>query len=182
LALTRARAVAGSPALCSEVEAAIRASLIARADDAKLIADARDMREKLASQFPGKSRWDLKYAPGGLVDIEFAAQTLQLRAAHAHPGVLTPNIIDALRNLRDAGVLTERDADVFIGAAEFQQALMQVLRIAVDGTLDPENVTPGLKALLTRACGVESFAELEARLIVLQKDVRTSFDALLGTR
>jgi glutamate-ammonia-ligase adenylyltransferase len=181
LALTRARAVAGSPALCGEVEAVIRAALIARSDDVKLVSDARDMREKLAIQFPGKSRWDMKYAPGGLIDIEFVAQTLQLRAAHAHPGVLTPNTIAALRNLRDAGMLTASDGDIFIAAAEFQQALTQVLRIAVDGTLDPENVTPGLKALLTRACGAGSFVEMEARLVTLQKDARAAFESLLGT-
>ena len=49
------------------------------------LADASDMREKVAAQYPGSNRWDLKYARGGMVDIEFLAQTLQLVHAHHHP-------------------------------------------------------------------------------------------------
>ena len=151
LALTRARAVAGSPDLCREVETVIRATLVAPADPAKLIADARDMRQKLAAQFPGKNRWDLKFAAGGLIDIEFVAQTLQLREAHARPEILSTGTIDALTRLRDGDALGSDEAALLIEASAFQQALTQVLRLAVDGTLDPQSVTPGLKALLLRA-------------------------------
>jgi glutamate-ammonia-ligase adenylyltransferase len=166
LALTRARAVAGDAALCAEVEGVIRAALIAKASDAKLVSDAREMREKLAAQFPGKNRWDLKYAPGGLVDIEFIAQTLQLRC-----GIFDINTIAALEKL---GGL-----DDVIAAARFQQALTQVLRIAVDGTLEPEHATPGLKALLARTGGVKDFTELEARLASHQAQARRAFDEVM---
>ncbi|HEX4861306.1 MAG TPA: bifunctional [glutamine synthetase] adenylyltransferase/[glutamine synthetase]-adenylyl-L-tyrosine phosphorylase [Rhizomicrobium sp.] len=162
LALTRARAVAGDAGLCREVEDAIRAALVAKASDAKLIADAREMREKLAAQFPGKNRWDLKFAAGGLVDIEFVAQTLELRR-----GVFDTNTIAALHKL---GGL-----DGVIAAASFQHALMQVLRIAVDGTLEPENATPGLKALLARTGGAEDFAELGVSLEKHQRNVQKIF-------
>ncbi|HWA91732.1 MAG TPA: bifunctional [glutamine synthetase] adenylyltransferase/[glutamine synthetase]-adenylyl-L-tyrosine phosphorylase, partial [Rhizomicrobium sp.] len=167
LALTRARAIAGSPALCREVEAVIHATLTAKSDDAKLFADAREMREKLAAQFPGKNRWDVKFAPGGLVDIEFVAQTLQLKT-----GILDTNTIAALRKLDVPEVLIE--------AASFQHALIQVLRIAVDGTLDPAQATPGLKALLARAGGASDFAEVEARLADLQSRARGEFERLLN--
>ena len=179
LALTRARAIAGSPELCREAGAVIRRTLMADAEDAKLIADARDMREKLAAQFPGKSRWDLKFAAGGLVDLEFVAQTLQLRTAHEKPEVLDTNTIRALEKLWQAGVLAEADANVLIEAAEFQHALMQVLRIAVDGTLDPSSVTPGLKLLLTGAAGAEDFGALEQRLADLQDRAHDAFERLL---
>jgi glutamate-ammonia-ligase adenylyltransferase len=166
LALTRARAVAGDAGLCGEVEAVIRATLIAKASDAKLVSDAREMREKLAAQFPGKNRWDLKFAPGGLVDIEFIAQTLQLRR-----GVFDINTIAALQKL---GGLDE-----VIAAARFQQALTHVLRIAVDGTLEPEHATPGLKALLARTGGAKDFAELEARLATRQAQTRAAFELVM---
>src|SRR5208283_5440760 len=85
MALTRARVIAGPPALAAKLDAVIAATLCRRSDWKKLFADAREMREKVAAQFPGKNPWDLKYAPGGLMDIEFAAQTLQLRHAHENP-------------------------------------------------------------------------------------------------
>jgi len=179
LALTRARAIAGSSELGGEVCAAIRAALAAKSDDAKILSDAREMREKVAAQFPGKSRWDLKYTRGGTVDIEFVAQALQLRVAHRAEDVLDVNTIGALRKLGAVGVLSERDADALIAAAEYQGALTQVLRIAVDGTLDPASATPGLKALLMRAGGVSEFAELEQRLARLQDRARESFERLL---
>jgi [glutamine synthetase] adenylyltransferase / [glutamine synthetase]-adenylyl-L-tyrosine phosphorylase len=166
LALTRARAVAGDAGLCREVEDAIRAALIAKGSDAKLTADAREMREKLAAQFPGRNHWDLKFAPGGLVDIEFVAQTLELRR-----GVFDTNTIAALEKLGGLGTVIE--------AASFQHALMQVLRIAVDGTLEPEHATPGLKALLARTGGAVDFAELEARLAAHQAQARAAFDEVM---
>ena len=118
-----------------------------------MIADARDMREKLAAQFPGTNRWDLKYAPGGLVDIEFIAQTLQLcaaprgagRARHQHHRGAGEACRAAI-----SGRGRRADAD---RRGALQQALTQVLRIALDGTLDPQSATPGLKALLVRAGG-----------------------------
>ena len=64
--------------------------------------------------------------------------------------------------------------------AEFEGALTQVLRIAVDGTLDPETATPGLKSLLIRAAGAESFAALEARLAEAQAAVRAIYERVMA--
>ena len=81
LALTRARVVAGPAALCGEVEDAIRAALTTNGDrrEARRTTRATCARSWRRS-FPAAIRWDLKFAPGGLVDIEFIAQTLQLLA------------------------------------------------------------------------------------------------------
>jgi glutamate-ammonia-ligase adenylyltransferase len=52
---------------------------------------------------PPSGPWDLKLSPGGLVDIEFAAQHLQLTHA-AGGGPLRPNTAEALAELRDRGM------------------------------------------------------------------------------
>src|SRR6185503_11399671 len=88
LALTRARLVAGPQALRAKIEAEIARRLTMARPKDRILADARDMREKIAAQYPGHNHWDLKYAPGGLIDIEFLAQTLQLIHAAAHPDIL----------------------------------------------------------------------------------------------
>ncbi|MEI9995662.1 MAG: bifunctional [glutamine synthetase] adenylyltransferase/[glutamine synthetase]-adenylyl-L-tyrosine phosphorylase [Rhizomicrobium sp.] len=177
MALTRARVIAGPAALAREVEAVIRATLTAKSDPAKLVADARDMRDKLAQQFPGRNPWDLKFAAGGLVDIEFVAQTLQLVAADA--AVLDTGTIAALRKLQAVGMLVPDHAQVLVEAATLENALTQVLRIAVDGTLEPEHATPGLKALLARAGDATAFDALERRLGALQRRVREIRSAIL---
>jgi glutamate-ammonia-ligase adenylyltransferase len=180
LALTRARIIVAPDGLREKIEATIRQTLASRIDDAKLFADARDMRVRLAGEFPGKNRWDLKFTAGGLVDLEFIAQTLQLHAAPQKPEVLDTNTIAALQKLAKAGTLAEADAAALIGAAETQNAWTQVLRIAVDGTLDPEAATPGLKSLLVRADAATTFSELEKRLAAEQATVRAIFDRVMA--
>ena len=71
------------------------------------------------------------------------------------------------------------DAGVLIEAARLQQALTQVLRIALDETPNVEDATPGLKALLTRAAEVGSFAQTQLKLACLQTQTRDIFNRLL---
>jgi glutamate-ammonia-ligase adenylyltransferase len=179
LALTRARVVAGSEGLARKVEAVIRDTLCRAGDPAKLKQDAAEMRRKVATQYPGKNAWDLKYAAGGLMDVEFAAQVLQLVHAAADPSVLSQGSEDALRRLRAAGALADGDADTLIAAADLQLALTQVLRIALDGPLDAGSATSGLKALLARVAGVPGFDALQDRLSDLQSRAHAIFETIV---
>ena len=52
---------------------------------------------------------DLKLGPGGLSDIEWTAQMLQLRFGPRRPRLRTPGTLDALRRLRDDALLTQAD-------------------------------------------------------------------------
>ncbi|HEY1837227.1 MAG TPA: DUF294 nucleotidyltransferase-like domain-containing protein, partial [Rhizomicrobium sp.] len=177
MALTRARVVAGSAGLAREVEKVIAATLAVPRSPQQIAADAAEMRDKLAAQYPGKSRWDVKFAPGGLVDIEFVAQTLQL--ANAERGIVEPNTVAALQKLAGAQALCAADAQTLISTARIENALMQVLRIAVEGTLNPQEASPGLKALLARAAGARDFATLEESLADAQSRVRAIFTRLV---
>jgi glutamate-ammonia-ligase adenylyltransferase len=179
MALTRARVIAAPETLKSKVEDAIATTLRASTDPKAVMADARDMREKLAAQFSTRNRWDLKFAAGGLVDIEFIAQTLQLLTATRTPAVLHRNTIAALKALASAGALSAEDAKALVSAAALQQALTQVLRIALDGTLDPATATPGLRNLLASATGEKDFAALETRLAAAQRDVRAVYERVM---
>ena len=162
--------------------AEIRRRLTQPREPAAIIADARDMRARMAETFAGLNPWDLKHAPGGLVDIEFIAQTLQLVHGPARPDILDTNTIAALEKLRGAAFLAVPDADVLIASARLQHALTQVLRIALDETPTIEEATPGLKGLLTRAAEAGSFAEVQMRLARLQTQTRDIFSRLLAAR
>ncbi len=181
MALTRARLVAGPDDLCRRIEAAIHRRLTAGLDAEKIRADALQMRAKVAAQYPGDNRWDLKYAPGGLMDIEFAAQTLQLIHGPGHAQVLDTNTIAALRKLEAAGALSPADAAALIAAAELEQALTQILRIALEETLKSAEATAGLKDLLVRAGGAADFPGLEEQLLGLQTSAHAVFAKLLAS-
>jgi glutamate-ammonia-ligase adenylyltransferase len=180
MALTRGRVVAGPAKLGAMLTAAIQKRLTTPKDGAKVIADARDMRARMAETFPDANPWDLKYAKGGLVDIEFLAQALQLVHAEHQPDILNTNTIAALHNLNAAGVLADADTRLLVAAASLQHALTQVLRVALDETPKMDEATPGLKALLAQAGGAADFAALEARLFALQGDVRAIFEKVMG--
>ncbi len=108
MALTRARVIAGPAVLRAQVDAAMRASLVWPRDRAKIAADVLAMRERIAKEKGTDDIWDLKQVRGGLVDVEFIAQYLQLVHAGTHPEVLDQNTIEAYRKLRDAGLLVAR--------------------------------------------------------------------------
>jgi glutamate-ammonia-ligase adenylyltransferase len=177
MALTRARVICGGEDLAGKIEAVIASALAEPRAASQIAADASDMRDKLTAQFPGKSRWDLKFVPGGLVDIEFIAQTLQL--INAARGIVEANTIAALQKLAEARVLSASDAQTLISTARSENALNQALRIAVEGTLKPEDASPGLKVLLTRAVGSRDFETLENSLVDAQSRVRGIFNRLV---
>jgi len=180
MALTRARVVSGPDDLRRAAEDLIRQELMRAVEPPRILADACAMREKLQQQFPGRDTWDLKYAAGGLVDIEFVAQALQLCHAPSKPEVLDQNTVAALEKLRSAGALSATEAAELIDAALLEHALTQALCIAVDGPFQADAASPGVKALLERVGGEASFGRLELRLRTAQSRAHLVFRSVFG--
>jgi glutamate-ammonia-ligase adenylyltransferase len=180
MALTRARVIAGSPGFASKLEAVIRA-VLTRARNAKMIArDVTEMRRAIAGEKGESARWDLKYVAGGLIDIEFVAQYLQLIHAAAIPDILdtsTARVLDCAWQLR---LISPEDSEILRGAVRLYQNLDQILRLCLPGPFDSKTAAPGLIGLLTRAADVPDFATLEAFLAETQAKVRGSFTRILG--
>jgi glutamate-ammonia-ligase adenylyltransferase len=179
LALTRARVIAGPAPLRRRIDDIVRAALTGEQDSGVLAREAREMRDKLAAQFPADGIWDLKFAPGGLVDIEFVCQYQQLRHASRDAAVLDPNTVSALERLAAAGCLEKADAELLIESAKLKIALLQILRLSVAGRFAPQKASRGMQALLVRATGMKDFIELESRLATAQTRARSVFESLL---
>jgi glutamate-ammonia-ligase adenylyltransferase len=179
LALTRARVVSGPPALRAAVEGAIRQVLTLPRDTARIAADVRDMRARIEKEKGTTDIWDLKQVRGGLVDVEFIAQYLQLIHAAAHPGVLSTNTETALTNLARAGLLPAAAADALLPAARLYHSVTQVLRLCLDGPFVAAKAPDGLKALLARAGEAPDFARLEADLASRQAEIAGLFETLV---
>jgi glutamate-ammonia-ligase adenylyltransferase len=179
LALTRARVVAGAPQLKVVVEAAIAEILKRRRDRAKVAADVRSMRARIEREKGSKDPWDLKQVRGGLVDLEFIAQYLQLVHAADRPDVLSQNTLQALSNLERAGCLPLPAADALLPAARLLNNLTQVLRLCQDGPFTPRTAPDGLKLQLARAGDAPDFPRLEAELAARELAVAALFDQLV---
>ncbi|MEZ5923933.1 MAG: bifunctional [glutamine synthetase] adenylyltransferase/[glutamine synthetase]-adenylyl-L-tyrosine phosphorylase [Hyphomicrobiaceae bacterium] len=180
MALTRARVIAGSPSLKSRVEKAITDTLCLERQPATLANDVRDMRSRIAAEKGTDAVWDLKQVRGGIVDLEFIAQYLQLLHAHAHPQVLDQSTLGALTKLRDAGLIQPADAETLISAGRLYQSLQQVHRLCLEGQLVPEKAPRGLRQLLARAAGMPDFERLEDQLRSMQHEAHALFERIIG--
>ena len=177
LALTRARvAWATSPAFADEVSAAIEAALRRPRDPARTAKDVLEMRALMAQEHPPEGPWDLKQAPGGLIDIEFVAQHLQIVHA-ASGGPLRVHTAEALAALEAAGLGDHGALAVLREAWSLQQDLSQILKVALEDQIDPSHEPKALRRLLARGGGARDFASLERRLRALRVKARAAFEA-----
>jgi len=147
---------------------------------ANIAADVREMRARIAKEKGTSDIWELKQVRGGLVDLEFIAQHLQLVNAAAHPDVLSQNTVAAFNNLNAAGLLPAGAAATLLPAARLLNDLTQILRLCVDGRFDPAKASDGLKGLLARAGEAPDFKHLEAELAAREAEVAGLFDVLVA--
>ncbi len=142
--------------------------------------DVLEMRQAIAQEKGEADIWDLKYAAGGLIDIEFAAQYLQLVHASEQPSILDTSTLGVLDAAARLGILPQPDADVLRPAMRLYQDLNQILRLCVSGRFKPDTAGADLLRLLARAADEPDFSALEARLKEMQSDVRRVFLKVLG--
>ena len=179
MALTRARAVAGAPDLAENAMAAVRAVLCRPRDPIRLAADIAEMRRRIADQHRAPPAFDLKHRRGGMIDIEFIAQYLQLRHAAETPEVLRQNTRAALLALRDAGKLDPADAATLTEALTLWRNVQSLFKLTVDEPFNERAATPALRAILAGAAGAADFAALNQRMDEAAARVRMLYDILI---
>jgi glutamate-ammonia-ligase adenylyltransferase len=165
MALTRARLVLGDG---TPVEAVIDGVLHAPRDLNKLRADVVAMRAEMAAHKPGDGIWDVKLAPGGLVDLEFVVHYLQLRERTA----FTPDLAAACRGLIDAGLL----APDILPAHDLLTRLLVILRLLAPSGEPPQPV----RSVLATACGQPDHDALVAALGLAKRAVLGAWEAAFG--
>jgi glutamate-ammonia-ligase adenylyltransferase len=179
LALTRARVVAGPDALRLPIEGTIETVLRRPRDRAEVAQEVRTMRAKIEEGKGTSDIWNLKQVRGGLVDLEFLTQFLQLLHAAEHPYALDQNTELALTKLANAGVLSTGDAEILIAAAQLYHTLTQVLRLCVDKPFAADEAPVALRALLARSANMPDFSTLEAKLKDTLAAVHAAFDRIV---
>jgi glutamate-ammonia-ligase adenylyltransferase len=176
-ALTRARVVCGDADFADEVMAAVSEAAYGlpwRCDFADVI---QQMRERLEASRGGR---DLKRGFGGLVDIEFAVQLLQLRHGRNHPPLRKPNTWQALEALHLEGLLDEDQHRVLQSGYDFLLRAVSRLRIVQNRSVDelPEGASEVAK--LARRLGFDSPERFQADLDQHTAQVRDVFLGLVA--
>jgi glutamate-ammonia-ligase adenylyltransferase len=180
LAMTRARVVwATTPGFARDASLAIEAALRRPRDRAATARDVREMRALMERERPPKGDWDLKLSPGGLVDIEFAVQFLQLAHA-AQGGPLLPNTAEALAAIAAAGLAPAAALEDLKRAWRLQQDLTQLLKLALEDGHEPEDEPPAFRKLMARAGHARSFTALRQQLAETQAAARQAYSEIVG--
>jgi glutamate-ammonia-ligase adenylyltransferase len=151
LALTRARTVAGPVDLRAKVDHAVRDVLTADWDREAMWRDVAAMRERMAKHHKADSPWAVKHARGGLVDIEFIAQSHLLAVARDHAEILTTNTAAILSRLAEIEAMEADTAHRLIDVLQRCHRIQAYARLTADGDPDPAALPPAVAAGLVQA-------------------------------
>jgi glutamate-ammonia-ligase adenylyltransferase len=156
--LTRARAVIGDRRLARAVRRELRTIVygapLPRTGLKEIVAVRKRMEVELGKETPG--RFHVKYGKGGLVDIEFLAQALQLVHGAERPEVRRAATSAALRALGRAGVLPAEDATDLVDHYRFLRRVSAALRLLGARPTDTFELAGPMPARVATALGYPS--------------------------
>jgi glutamate-ammonia-ligase adenylyltransferase len=151
-ALVKLRPIAGDPDLGQHV-ATLRDQFVYTGEPFDVTA-MRAMRERQVRHLVTGGTFNAKYSPGGLVDIEYLVQGLQITHGHLDPTLRQTNIRQAMAALTQAGTLSEDNYTQLRKAHTFLRWLIDGLRM----------VRGNAKDLTVPPADSEAFAFLARRL------------------
>ena len=133
-ALIKLRHIAGDSALGHRLEAHRDSFVYGGA--AWDIPTALELRRQQLKQLVSPGKVNVKYSAGGLIDIEYAMQYLQVMHGHDHPSLRTPNTLQALAALTQEGLVKRADGAGLRKAYIFTRTLVDGLRMVRGNTKD----------------------------------------------
>ena len=171
LALSRARVIVADDGMGDAVAAAIAAQLGAARDVAKTVADVTAMRALMQRERPPRHAFDLKLSAGGLVDLEFIAQSAQLIVGDRLNVPQAPTVI-VLARLAEIGLLPAGERLVEIHG--LYSAVLEVMSAALLHPFNDDEWTAPFRELLARLTNYPSFERLVDDLAAMQAEVRAA--------
>lgn len=180
MALTRARFVAGDKSLGAAVAKTVRETLTGERDAPAIAEETRAMRGLIAREKGDADVWDLKLVAGGLIDIEFIAQYLQLAFARQHPTILDVSTRKVVEEAGRAGLIRLEQAEILVDAHRLYTDATQFMRLSTSGPFDPATAAAGVKRRIAAAVGFPDFEAFAAAVGEARRRVRATFEAILA--
>jgi glutamate-ammonia-ligase adenylyltransferase len=118
-ALMRAIPVAGDVSLGMGFLKALEPFIYRKHLDYSTLDDMREMKQRIAAKLKRKPGINIKLGQGGIREIEFFVQALQLINGGKNPGVRSPSTCDSLELFRESGLLSKEQADALMDAYLF---------------------------------------------------------------
>jgi len=174
LALSRARVVAATGDLAGRVDTAIAKVMGQARDRAKTIGDVVSMRALMARERKPRHAFDLKLANGGLVDLEFIAQSAQLVAGRIVDLPQAPTV-RVLARLGEVELVPQGQRLAEIHGT--YSTILQVMSSALASPFKEDAWTPAFKELLAQLAHYPDFGRLALDIVQMQAEVEAAASA-----
>jgi [glutamine synthetase] adenylyltransferase / [glutamine synthetase]-adenylyl-L-tyrosine phosphorylase len=183
-ALIKLRPIAGDPVLGAEVARLAEQTVYGAPHDAKQVAEAigamKDRIEReLGGGFHKRQGGDLKFDAGGVIDVEFATQYLQLVHGHAHPTLRTTGTSPALREAAALGIAPHAELELLDHGYRFLRGIEHRLRVVHDQPIHRLPDSRDELDRLARRSGFPDGATLLEHVERWQREIRRAYLALL---
>jgi glutamate-ammonia-ligase adenylyltransferase len=117
-----------------------------------------------------RSHIDFKYGKGGIADMEFLVQLLQVKHGRRHPGVRAPGLKDAILALCEAGILAARERDTLLRAHQFARLVENRYQLMEEWTAREVSRESPLLARLAASMGYRGDASAVRKSLVSDWD------------
>ena len=179
--LIKARCVAGDIGLASEFLEMIQVFRYPRAMSERIVQEIGAMKRRIEIEVvkPGEIDRNVKLGRGGIREVEFIVQTLQLLNAGRIPFLQDSQTLSGLQKLVRYEILTEADAEALSRAYCFLRAVEH--RLQMENDMQTHTIPTERKARdrLASLMGYASLAEFERAKQDHVSAVRTIYDSLL---
>jgi glutamate-ammonia-ligase adenylyltransferase len=130
-ALLKARHLAGSRALGEAYVAALNPMVWTSAKRENFVENVQKMRQRVLEHIPtDEVDRQIKLGPGGLRDVEFTVQLLQLVHGRTDESVRHRDTLSAIDSLRDAGYIGRVEAQSFADSYRFLRSLEHRIQLS----------------------------------------------------
>ncbi len=181
-ALVRARPIAGDLVFGARLLEALTPFVWRKAVDPGVVDDISTMLARARAEAGDDCKDDLKIGPGGIREVEFFAQALQLVWGGREPRVRSTNTIEALRRLRACGFVTEREERELSDAYLFLRRLEHRVQFATGQQTHTPPREPELLSRLARSLGYVSADDLAYELAAVRTSVSARFASIAHAR
>jgi glutamate-ammonia-ligase adenylyltransferase len=180
LALTKARLVAGDSEYGTKFTKMVHEVIYAKPLTTEEAKELRHMRHRVETERGDQQHRELEFktGPGGLMDVEFLIQSLQLQHGHAQPTLRTAHTLAALNRLASLGLVEEGHMSQLRQHYLFLRRIESVLRRTENTSVSRLPVDEREQGLLAKRLGFAGRDELLAAYRHATRRVRVLFEQL----
>ncbi|WP_297800902.1 bifunctional [glutamate--ammonia ligase]-adenylyl-L-tyrosine phosphorylase/[glutamate--ammonia-ligase] adenylyltransferase [Arenimonas sp. GDDSR-1] len=177
----KARPVAGDAATGWRLLDMLRPFVFRRYLDFTAIDGLREMKAKIEAEVQRRDKHDdLKLGPGGIREIEFYVQALQIIYGGRHPELQVKGLLEGLLRLREAGLIAPDAAESLRSAYVFLRRLENRVQMMADAQVHRLPDAPALQQRLARGLAYPDMPALRVDLERHRATVEQLFAGLLG--